>query len=223
MNLQALIHQLRIEVDDLAGVQFWSDASLTMWLNEAQTEACERARLLLDDETPEVARIALVAGQASYPVHEALNELVNVHDLSNARYRVQLRSREWLDSNCPGWRDGTYETGGCIRFANVRNRKMTLVPTPKKAGELHIEGYRRPLNPMELPTDSPEIDPVHHRKLLHWATHKAFSVPDAEVFDARRAQREYEAFELHFGMHPGSGLRADTREDEPQNVVPFWP
>ena len=90
------------------------------------------------------------------------------------------------------------------------------------AGTLHIEGYRVPLKALENDTDKPEIHEAHHRHLVHWALHRAFSKPDSETIDPQRAATAEAAFTRYFGPGPDADLRRSTRHDEVQTNKAFW-
>ena len=67
MTLEELICACRTDrLDDTVETYHWSKAELTRFLNDAQDEACRRARLLTDSSTPEICRIAVIAGTALY-------------------------------------------------------------------------------------------------------------------------------------------------------------
>jgi hypothetical protein len=72
---------------------------------------------------------------------------------------------------------------------------------------------------MALDGDEPCILAVHHIHLVQWALYRAFSKPDAEIFDPNRAAQAEAEFSRYFGARPDSDLRSDTREDEPQHIV----
>ena len=57
---------------------------------------------------------------------------------------------------------------------------------------LYIEFFRTPAEAMEEDEDRPEIHPIHHDGLLQWAFHLAYSVPDADIVQPRRAKRAEE-------------------------------
>ena len=84
---------------------------------------------------------------------------------------------------------------------------------PSTAGTLYLEGYRLPLKPLVNDTDKPEINQAHHRNLVHWALHRAFSKPDSETIDPQRAATAEAAFTRYFGIAPDSDMRRQTRED----------
>jgi len=100
---------------------------------------------------------------------------------------------------------------------------MNLAPEPDVVGTLYLEGYRLPLASLSASTDVPEVNAVHHRHLVDWALHRAFSVPDSESFDAQRAGQAEAAFSAYFGPAPDADLRRSTRVDVPQTCEAFWP
>jgi len=133
--------------------------------------------------------------------------------------RLNLVSREWLDANVSDWRD---QQGG-ILYAIQGDTTIRLVGTPSEAGVLLIEGYRLPLDPLEDEGDEPEIHAAHHEKLIQWALHRAFSVPDAETFDPNRSAAAEAEFTRYFGPMPDANLRRITREDAPHVNVAYLP
>ena len=50
MTLEDLIHRFRVLSLDNVTPPFWADEDVIDWLNEAQNEACIRARLIREDE-----------------------------------------------------------------------------------------------------------------------------------------------------------------------------
>jgi len=130
-------------------------------------------------------------------------------------------SAESLDRryHCDNWK----LKQGAPQFAIQDDTGIRLVPIPDVGGELHLEGYRVPLNALEDKGDSPEINPVHHVHLIQWVLHQAFNVPDAEFFDPNRAAIAEQTFTDYFGVRPDSDLRRITREDTPHHVQPFMP
>ena len=72
MTLEDLIYRFRVLSLDNVTPPFWADEDVIDWLNEAQNEACIRARLIREDELEAVCTIALTPGTHTY----ALNPLV---------------------------------------------------------------------------------------------------------------------------------------------------
>lgn len=222
MNLEQLIQQFRVDADDLVQPYLWPDEWVAPWLTEAVNEAAVRGRLIYEAADPAICEIAVTAGTATYPLHASLYELVSLRFKvagSDRSEPVHLKAREELDRIRPGWRDET----GTPRYAVQDDTRITLVPRPEVAGTLHIEGYRVPLKALENDTDKPEIHKAHHRHLVHWALHRAFTKPDSETIDPTRAATAEAAFTRYFGPRPDADLRRSTRHDEVQTNKAFWP
>lgn len=221
MNLEQLIKQFRIDADDLTEPHFWDAEWIAVWLTEAQTEAAVRGRLLYEAADPAVCQIAVAANAATHDLHKALFELVHLRFQPTGAATssvLYIKTREELDRIRPGWRDET----GTPRHAIQDDTRITLVPRPEAAGTLHIEGYRVPLKALENDTDKPELNEAHHRHLVHWALHRAFSKPDSETIDPARAATAEATFTRYFGPSPDADLRRSTRHDEVQTNKAFW-
>lgn len=221
MNLEQLIQQFRIDADDLQAPPFWESEWVAAWLTEAQAEAAIRGRLLFEAADPAICEIAVTAGVATYPLHNSLYELEHLRFKatgSTTSDRVHLKTREELDHIRPDWRD---RTDSRPRFAIQDDTRITLVDRPSVDGTLFVEGYRVPLKPLVNDSDKPEINEAHHRYLVHWALHRAFSKPDADAHDPARAAVEETKFTAYFGSRPDSDLRRSTRHDEVQTIKAF--
>lgn len=221
MNLEQLTAQFRVDADDLTEPHFWDAEWIATWLTEAQAEAAIRKRLLYEASNPAVCQIAVLADTATNDLHKSLFELVHLRFQATGATTssvVTIKSREELDRIRPGWRDET----GTPRHAVQDDTRITLVPRPEVAGTLHVEGYRVPLKALENDTDKPEIHEAHHRHLVHWALHRAFSKPDSETIDPQRAAAAEAAFTRYFGPSPDADLRRSTRHDEVQTNKAFW-
>lgn len=221
MNLEQLTAQFRVDADDLTEPHFWDAEWIATWLTEAQAEAAIRKRLLYEASNPAVCQIAVAANAATHDLHKSLFELVHLRFQATGAATssvVTIKSREELDRIRPGWRDET----GTPRHAVQDDTRITLVPRPELAGTLHVEGYRVPLKALENDTDKPELHEAHHRHLVHWALHRAFTKPDSETIDPQRAAAAEAAFTRYFGPSPDADLRRSTRHDEVQTNKAFW-
>ena len=220
MNLEQLIASFRVDADDLEEPHLFKDEWIAAWLSEAQAEAAIRGRLILEDANPAVCQIAVTAGQASYELHRSIYEIADLRLVPAGQPKsvpLALVTREWLDDKRPGWRD----CAGTPQFAIQTDRRIRLVGVPDADGVLHLEAYRVPLKALENDTDKPELNEAHHRHLVQWALHRAFSRPDSETVDPQRADRALEAFTRYFGLAPDSDLRRSTRHDLQQTTA-LW-
>lgn len=233
MTLNELISRFRIASFDKVEPYFFSDEEVTMWLNDAEREACIRGRLIRDFDTVGVAELDMVANQAYYPLHDAFYEIEHigyeylpslVSDYQDDK-SLTLISQENMTAVNPYWRNKGemhHLYGNNLRYAVQYDKGVRLVPTPKFNGKLYVEGYRVPIKPMVSSDDSPEINAIHHEYLVQWALYRGFSVPDTETFDPNRAGMAEREFSRYFGERPDSDLRRITREDVPHTVESFW-
>lgn len=215
MTLAELISRFRTDANDKVQPYFWTDTEVTAWLNDAVTEAAIRGRLIHESADLGICRISVTEGESRYALDPSLYELTHISLDGQA---LSLVSTETLDDSVRGWR----EEQGDPCYAVQDDKGIRLVPTPARAGTLALEGYRLPTEPMADEGDEPEIHGAHHRYLILWALHKAFSIPDTEAFDPARAGLAESDFTRHFGIRPDSDLRRITREDTPHAVEAFW-
>lgn len=226
MTLQELIAEFRLRANDRVEPFFWDDQAVAGFLNEAEQEAAIRGRLLLEMDDPEICRIEVVAGRSVYPLHPALYELshLSFQATGGKRVTIELLSVGEMDVRQPGWRDAMAVS--YPRFGIQSDKWLRLAPEPDLAGELRLEGYRVPKEPMALDdqgTATPELNAIHHVHLVEWALYRAFSIPDTEAFDATRSASAEQAFTDYFGIRPDADLRRSTREDVPHYNRAFWP
>ena len=221
MNLEQLIEQFRIDADDMQSPPLWESEWIAAWLTEAQDEAAIRGRLLMDDYTTALTQIPVTAGVSSYALHPKLYEIAVMDFIPEVGYvqPVYLTSREKLDRDRNGWRN---EPAGVPCSAIQTDTRLRLVPVPSVNGTLRLEAYRLPLKALVNDNDKPEIHEAHHRHLVHWALHRAFSKPDSEAIDKDRAALAEAAFTDYFGPRPDADLRRSTRHDEVQTNKAFW-
>lgn len=214
-TLVQLIERFRQDALDNALPRLWSDETVTQWLNDGQAEAAVRGRLLHESDVPAVCSIAVAAGAAGYALHAVLYEVthLSIKEAGDAcRWPVLLKSTEWLDENVRNWRDAE----GRPQWAVQTDTRLRLVPRPTAAAVLLLEGYRLPIKQLSGDGDAPEIHTAHHRHLVHWALHRAYSQPDSDGRDPGKAEAAYAEFERYFGLRPDSDLRRATQTDEPQ-------
>jgi len=218
MTLDELTKDFRTTAQDTVAPYLFDQSDVARWLIEAEQEACIRGRLLHDSSF----EVDIAAGESVYPLSQALYEIDHLGLLeagSTERCPLKLVSREWLDDNMSGWRDRS----DIPRFAIQSDTSIRLVPTPRLGGTLKLEGYRLPVRGLTAEkTSKPEISAAHHRHLVNWALHRAFSVPDSETLDLGRADAALAAFTAYFGERPDCDLRRITRQDvEHHNKA--WP
>ncbi|KZK32008.1 hypothetical protein A4F85_04635 [Delftia sp. GW456-R20] len=230
MNLADLIRRFRVLAKDVAEPYRVENADVIDWLNDAQAQACVRGRLLVAESDPALCQIALAATKVSYPLHRSLYELIDlrIKPAAGAVRPVTIKSREWLEAELPGWRDDPRPC--CI--AVQTDTGLRMVGKVEDGETLHLEAYRLPLAPLAAPIapddpdavwPAPEIHEAHHEHLIQWVLHKAFSVPDSQLFDLDRSMLAERAFTAYFGPLPDSDMRRQTREDVQHYIRGYLP
>ena len=220
MTLEQLIAQFRVDSEDKLEPYLFSDDSIIQWLNEAQDEACIRALLLKDWATASVVQIPVVSGVTMYTPHQLVINITRATFVpTSGDKQVLLNTDEYeLDRTIPDWRD----TAEAPRYIIHHDTSIRLACTPDANGVLHLEVNRLPLSPMVADADSPEIAAMHHRHLVLWALHRAFSIPDSETVDANRAALAEVAFARVFGHRPDANTRRGHESTRPHHNLPSW-
>ncbi len=220
MNLEQLRARFRLESDDMVQPYLWSDAAVTGWLNDAADEAANRALLIHDVSTTSVCQIAVTANVAAYPVHTSVINITRCAFVptGDTQEVVLFGSTEYeLDQETPGWRT-MQEVPTAFVHKDTSIRLNRLPP----AGMLHMEANRLPLAPMALATDAPELAAIHHRHLVQWALHRAFSIPDTETMDPQRAERADRQYTSIFGLRPDADTRRRQENSRPHRNACSW-
>jgi hypothetical protein len=199
VTLAELRAQFRREADDLEATYLFSDASVLAWLNEAEREACKRMDLIHESESATFCVIATTASDSYYDLHAKTLRVTHAAWTPTDGDEVILTiiDRVELDRIDPDWRDDENTTA---RYVMVEDKRLRLGWNPDSAGSLALECYRLPLADMALDASEPEIAAAHHAELVHWALHKAYRVPDTEVFNKAKSDEAKADFERYFGL-----------------------
>lgn len=223
MTLQELIQDFRATVRDTEQPYLWGDDRVQAWLDEAEQEACIRGRLLHESCHPLVCELSVKAGVAVYPLHSAVLEITHLsfEAIGESQIRpLPLCSTEDVDAQQGiEWRTKPGRVMAVIQM----DKALRLAPLPETEGLLRLECYRLPLRPLSRePIAVPEIHAAHHRMLVDWALHKAYSVPDSDLMDLERSAQAEQAFSRYFGARPDCDLRRQTRHDVPHHNTSHW-
>lgn len=203
MKLAEMIQIARIASDDTVAPFLWSDAEWRAYANQAQCEACRRARLIVDSSTQDVTEIALVAGTASYDLDSRVL-FIRRAKLNGRSATLKRISYQDLDAAHPEWEDASGEPSHYVPDFDAKFRPY---PTPDVDGLVRLTVIRLPLADMAGDADAPEIAPHYHDGLINWMLYRAFSKPDTETLDKTKVATMLEAFEDEFG-------KRSTAQDE---------
>lgn len=220
MNLRALIDSFRGDADDLLKPYLWGDTLVTGYFNEAEEEACIRARLLFEKTDASMCRIGVIAGTSTYAVHESVIDIVyaTLTDGAGTIYELGFTDRIEMDRARPGWRAETTRPTALIHYDNHLELNCIVDADYTMA----LEVNRLPLQLMASMTDTPEINRKHHLKLVQWALHRAYSKPDAETLNLDKAARAEQEFTRIFGPRPSADLRKKQQANRLHRNKAVW-
>lgn len=206
MTLQELIALYRAQAHDEStaiggdgGDVLCSDALLTIYANEAQDEACRRARLLRDSLSP-LCTVAYAAGDVAIALD---SRIVQVLRAFVDGWPVDVLSEQQMDACTPMWQASQQSAARPLALvAGVTDGHLHLWPVPSQAGQVKLQVQRLPLKPMRLDLadiDRPEIRPELHPALVHWMIYRAHTRGDTEMFNDSKGALHLAQFEAEFG------------------------
>jgi hypothetical protein len=219
MNLSDLIAAFRSDADDQAEPYLFSPEDITAWLNEAQVEACIRARLIFDDTTKQTCQIAVKAGQATYPLDPSILKLDQLR-LTSQPAPLSRRFESELDGSNPSWQTLT-GTPFCYIEKQEEN-VIQLVGVPVVDDTLLLAVFRKPLSDMAADADEPEIADHHHRRLVDWALFRAYNRRDADANALALATAADARFTAAFGVRLDANVQRKRRLAKVVTCNPSW-
>ena len=199
MNLGEIESLTRREIDDEVGndaSRYVKQVQIYAYANEAENEACRRARLLVDSSTAAICQIAVVACTAVYAFDERII-FIKRGKLAGGTAALGKASHVIMDERCPGWeaKSGVVEAF----VTGLHSNQLQLYKIPNSDDTLKLTVIRTPLVAMTSPAAIPEIPSRLHLPLILWIKHKIFNNQDKELFDKTRADKSLADFEKYFG------------------------
>lgn len=199
MTPETLLQLFRADMRDEAAPYLWSDVELYAYMDEAQNEFCRRTGGLADSSSA-VCSIAVTAGA---PYAEYDPRILKLRDLRRQSDGRNVQIINFEDLGTQGMMSDDYGrfnlwTAGGVKFSDLSGEikavvvgmdanKLRIVSTPLEDDVLLAIVYRLPLNSITPSSTAFEIDPQHHRYLMYWMKHLAYTKPDAETYDRGRA------------------------------------
>lgn len=197
MNVGELIDIWRSDVGDTTEPYLWPDTVAIEFADDAQNEACRRARLLRDSTEPDICQIPLVAGTAVYDLDPRIIRVDRAR-ISGETVPLAFCMVRKADSVYPGW-DTWDDALPQVVIPDHTARSLYLLPAPDAVGTLLLNVVRLPLITLDDVDDDLEIPLHHQRSLRHWMTYRALLQHDSETFDKKAAETALSLFELEFG------------------------
>lgn len=199
MTFAELEYLTRREISDEIGDDtswFIRSDQMLSYANEAEYEACRRARLLVDSTTAAICQIATVAGTAVYP-YDSRIIFIRRGIMTGATRPLVRHSHTMMDEQVIGWESLSGEVTAFV--TGMHSRNLLLYKMPTASGTLNLTVIRGPLQQFTA-YGSPEIPERFHPALIHWMKHKAYNNQDSEMFDKNRADVHLATFEKYFGQ-----------------------
>lgn len=211
MTLAELISRCRSEAVDVTEPYLWSDPEWTTWLNEAENEACIRARLIEDE--------AIVAAVTSGDAHIAIppRAFAVTRVAISGVGKLELVDRHGLDlSESRNWQDETGDPRRAYRSGNT----LRLFPIPITDSTAIVTAFCTPDGSMEDADDEPQIDSRLHHSMVEWALRCAYRKQDVDTFDPAAADRHEAEFARVFGLRPDEVAIRRTRISSRRRTTP---
>jgi hypothetical protein len=191
---------VRREIEDEKGadtarrVKAWQ---MLAYANEAEAEACIRARLLTDSTTNDICAIAIEAGKSVYAYDPRIVYILRGRISGQKRPMVKV-SHTVMDELYPGWDERTGEVQAFV--TGLHKGMLQIYRQPTAPGVLNLTVVRTPLTRMAANGDTPEIPERFHPGLVLWIKHRVYNNQDTELFDKNRADVHLAEFERMFGV-----------------------
>lgn len=216
MKLREIRARARRRLDDnTAHDRLWQDAELDEWINEAEAEACIRAKLIYDTET-----LAIQDGTSAYMLKARVIDVLSAYltDADGIKRPLAVKGRQDAqDEFC--WPDIPTQRPTAIVPEEDR---VELFGTPDAAYTATLGIYREPKNPMVADDDEPEIHARHHAYLVDWVEYRAYSIMDTETFDIGRSERGEANFTRRFGVRRDANVMRKHRDKTVNKTRSAW-
>lgn len=183
MNLGQLRDLARFRLQDVEKPYLWPTDFINAALNEAQQEACMRARLIEDQSS-------------------SLTEV----DVTTTSKRYALDPRI-LDVICIERSDGTKASGWTLTES-----ELVFDDLPNLAETLWLTVIRLPMEDMADDNDEPEIRPALHQKLVDWVLHRCYEVNDADGLNMGASEKYEAQFSRSFGIRQDFNVQRKHRD-----------
>jgi hypothetical protein len=197
MQLIDLMNLFRREVDDTVAPYLWSDLEVIDFANDAQNEACRRARLIVDSTTPDICQLSVPRANEGLVLLDERVLFVRHASLAGRR-ALQRVTIDDLEKKHWNWRE--YPASIPVAFVtDYDTGKLLLWPKPDTDVVLNLTVVRLPRAEMNDGQDRPEIAPRLHRSLRYWMMFRAYSKQDSQANDPKKAADSLALFEQEFG------------------------
>lgn len=215
MNSSELLSLWRLEMGDTASPYLWSDEEGFSYIDDAQTMFCRKTDGIADASTPAVTQIAVVPNTDWVPLHPAITRIRTAYRADTGR-EIDVVNEE--DMPKLGWYfNGAVGTVKALVIGQEAH-KARVFSKSNETVTLQLSVFRLPLTPItDIGDQTLEVDREHHRHLMLWMKHLAYSKQDAEAFDRSKADE----FEQRFSAYCKQVKEEERRKAAKVRVVRY--
>jgi len=178
-----LLDLFRTEMADTKTPYLWSDDFVFGAIDEAQTWFARLTDGIADSSTSAVIDFAILTGADSYPLHPAVKKIRAARFALTGK-PVAIINEE--DMPTKGMYFNSVPGNVQALVTGMDENAVRVWPLPITDVAVKLSVFRLPL--VRITDDQAlEIGQQHHRSLLLWVKHLAYSVHDAEQFDRTKA------------------------------------
>ena len=192
MTLEDFLSYVREEfLEDTVLPYLWSEAILLQTANLAESEACRRAELLIDNTS---YPITTVATTSEYSLDTAILNIHRMHYADNTG-EIKHKLLSYLKSN--------YiledQPGKPSIYIYSATDKIKLLPVPDEEYIISITASVLPVNRAKSILDSFEIGEKYQADLAYFVAGRAFNSPDIDKRDKDKSLEMFAMFDRIFG------------------------
>ena len=201
MKTEDLIKEFRLQVADVDKPYLWSPDEVFGYVIDAQDMFVRETGGIADATTPEITKIKVKTGipfaeYSPYILRFRAARLVTAKTDVSLINMGDIRGvlvKDYGDHYLNTLDD---DDTGVVEAAiiGLEDNKIRWYKVPDADDTCQIQVFRLPYPRMEAETDELEIDEHHHRHLLLWMKHLAYSKQDAETYDKDAAEKYESAF-----------------------------
>lgn len=220
-TLARLIAATRRHIDDSTLQPRVSDTDIADDLNEAESEAAVRAKLIRDDTTDSITLLQFLTDAHTVTLDASIFEVARVINSDTGDEILPVTEEQLYVRGRWQSEEGNTPEGYLIKLLPNEQLQFRLFPiyTGTDPINIRLEVFRTPLLPMEDEDDEPEIGAVNHMALIFWAAWRAWTVRDPDIESPADADRALAAFEGFFGQRDTAQQRRLKRSKQHTGVA----
>lgn len=201
MSPEELLEQFRSDVQDTVKPYLWSDDEAYRYMQAAYRRFVRETGGVADFNTAEVCEVEFSAADQFIDLHPSILkiaraslksdgskvEIKNITDMDTARGEADYGGIAPIDLDATGY----------VRYLVIGEKRNVgrLVYVPTVADTLRLNVYRMPLG--EAKDGFEDVEEDHHTYLSLWMQYLAYSKPDPDTYDSRRAEIQKKEFLIY--------------------------